>query len=257
MLRSDHATPLTSFECLQLAEQMEETPGTAALIHGLLAGRCTAFVLGTITAWDALVIELSFLPGEPWLTARDADTAWRLLNRLSGWSCVTVEDKLAQPLGQAIKGVDGRPVRYMGDWGFELRQPVTPFADPAVRVLGLDDVEMLHATLDELTDADLALDPHSLRAGCVAGAVVDGQVVSMAVAESAFGRYAELGVHTLTEWRGRGFATAAASLVASNLQRAGRIPVWCTGEDNLTSQRVAQKLGFVECFRRTYVIRGE
>ena len=66
--------------------------------------------------------------------------------------------------------------------------------------------------------------------------------------------HADIGVATLEGWCGRNFASAAAALVAQQVQATGRTPVWSTGEDNLASQRVAQKLGFAEVGRRTYAI---
>lgn len=61
-------------------------------------------------------------------------------------------------------------------------------------------------------------------------------------------------MYTHPDFRGRGLAAAAASIVAMRVQEAGRIPVWGAGEHNALSLRVARKLGFVEVSRRTYVI---
>ena len=57
-----------------------------------------------------------------------------------------------------------------------------------------------------------------------------------------------------SQWREKGFATAAASRVAQEIQAKGKVPAWSCGEDNIASLRVAQKLGFTEVGRRTYVI---
>ena len=54
-------------------------------------------------------------------------------------------------------------------------------------------------------------------------------------------------------WRGMGFATASASIVARRIQDLGRTPVWSAGEDNAASLRIAAKLGFVEVSRRVYL----
>jgi predicted GNAT family acetyltransferase len=61
-------------------------------------------------------------------------------------------------------------------------------------------------------------------------------------------------VYTKEAYRRRGFATAAASLVARRVQEAGQIPVWSAGGHNVASLRVAEKLGFEEVSRRVYVI---
>ncbi|MGH2369534.1 MAG: GNAT family N-acetyltransferase, partial [Chloroflexota bacterium] len=67
-------------------------------------------------------------------------------------------------------------------------------------------------------------------------------------------RHAEIQIYTLEEWRGRGLATAAASLVARRIQESGQTPVWMAGEDNLASRHIAGKLGFTQVARRVYVI---
>ena len=41
----------------------------------------------------------------------------------------------------------------------------------------------------------------------------------------------------------------------AEIQAAGLNPVWSTSEENVPSQRVAAKLGFVEVSRRVYVNR--
>jgi predicted GNAT family acetyltransferase len=66
-------------------------------------------------------------------------------------------------------------------------------------------------------------------------------------------KYADISVVTAAPWRGRGLATASAGLIATGIQRSGRVPVWSTGEHNVASLRVARKLGFEEVGRLTYV----
>jgi predicted GNAT family acetyltransferase len=61
-------------------------------------------------------------------------------------------------------------------------------------------------------------------------------------------------VATLPAYRRRGFATAAAALVATAIQAGGRIPVWSCGETNQASLRVATNLGFEPVLRRVYII---
>jgi predicted GNAT family acetyltransferase len=95
-----------------------------------------------------------------------------------------------------------------------------------------------------------------LQQGLEAGAIVNGALVALADVDSPIGRYAELGVATAEAHRQKGYSTAAASLVIQQVLTQGRTPIWSTGEDNHASQRVAQKLGFVEARRSLYVIRA-
>jgi hypothetical protein len=90
--------------------------------------------------------------------------------------------------------------------------------------------------------------------GIAAGAVVDGGLASLACTTAPTDGHADLGVVTVGPWRGQGLATACAALTAQRVRRAGRLPVWGTGEDNVASLRVARRLGFEKASCRTYVI---
>ena len=52
----------------------------------------------------------------------------------------------------------------------------------------------------------------------------------------------------------RGYATAAACIVASRLQDQGLIPIWSTGVGNPASMAVPAKLGFSEVLPRRFYI---
>jgi predicted GNAT family acetyltransferase len=93
-----------------------------------------------------------------------------------------------------------------------------------------------------------------LTEGIVACAVILGRIIATALTTAFTDRYADVGIYTQEGHRCRGYATAAASLVASRIQQGGRVAVWGTGEHNVASHRVAEKLGFVETSRRRYVI---
>jgi len=66
--------------------------------------------------------------------------------------------------------------------------------------------------------------------------------------------YADIGTFVIENYRNRGFSTASASIVAKRVQESSQTPIWSTGENNFASQKVAQKIGFTEVARRTYVI---
>jgi predicted GNAT family acetyltransferase len=93
-----------------------------------------------------------------------------------------------------------------------------------------------------------------LNQTAAAGAIINNQLVAIAQNYALTEGYGDIGVFTLPDWRGRGFAAAAAAQVARWLQGNGRIPVWSCGESNLASLRVAEKVGFVESGRRVYLI---
>lgn len=93
-----------------------------------------------------------------------------------------------------------------------------------------------------------------LSEGIVAGALIDGQIVAIARTSARSERHGDIGVATLEAWRNHGFATAAAALVARDVQAARQIPVWSAGAHNAASLRVAEKLGFTEVGRHRYVI---
>ena len=69
--------------------------------------------------------------------------------------------------------------------------------------------------------------------------------------------YVDLGVTTHEQYRGKGMGTAAATIVAAEVQKRGKVPVWSTAVDNLPSMQIAQKLGFRETSRRLYLIPVE
>jgi hypothetical protein len=248
-------TLLDASQCHILAEALGENPETALVVHALVRGACRAYLLGTPDCPHAAVIEIDGLLAEPHGLGADAHLLWQLLKQIDGWDCVLVASKVARELGSLIETETGRPVRTYGDVGSVLATPVVFFSHPWVRPLDVRDSELLESAPDELKGEGWA-DPQTLLSkNIVAGAIVDGRLVSRAFACSEIGRYAELSVHTLEGWRGRGLATAAASVVAHRVQNQGRIPVWSTGEDNWASLRIAQKLGFRQTFQRCFVIR--
>lgn len=92
-----------------------------------------------------------------------------------------------------------------------------------------------------------------LGEGVVAYAIVDGDVVTIVYTSAITERHADISVMTLEPWRGRVFATSAASLVAEQVQRVGLVPVWTTTDDDFASIRIAEKFGFAETSRRTII----
>jgi len=83
--------------------------------------------------------------------------------------------------------------------------------------------------------------------GYCVGAFSDGKLVSctdspgMPYLEN---RLQEIGVNTLSPYRGNGYAASVCSIAAKNILSLGRIPLWRHRADNIASGKVAQKIGF-------------
>ena len=205
---------------------------------------------------DAIVIQPNNPPEEPTAFGTNAEAIFRVLRDLPRWTCVNTDTEVARRLGPLMEAQLGRSVRYYGDVYHTLDRAAAPFAHPAVRLLGRDDVGLLATAPLEVQETAMGFGSlgELLDEGVAAGAVVDGGLVALACTTAQTTRHADLGVATSGTWLGRGLATACAALVVAEIQQSGRLPVWSAGEDNSASLRVAEKLGFEEVCRRTYVI---
>ena len=247
-------TKLTSQECLALAEILGDTPITVIPASRLKQGMCDAYVAGTLPDITAALIFDAFCPEEPSGFGTDANALWQLLKATHGWSCINVGTACAEPLGALIEADTNTPVRYYGDVYHALLAPAHSYPNQAVRLLTLEDVERLAQAPAEVQGNGYKTHAAMLTDGIAAGAVVDGNLVAIAHTYAETDLHADIGVSTLEAWRKNGFATAAASLVAQEIQASGKVPAWSCGEDNRASLRVAQKVGFTEVSRRRYVI---
>lgn len=237
-----------------LTAALGDTPHTAIAGHLLRRGLCRAFVMGDPASFRALVVQSADSPDEPCAFGYDPAAVWEVLRTVEGWFCVNVDARVAQPLGALIQRDLGVPVRYYRDLHFTLMQPVAAHPNADVRLMTAGDVPMLEAAPEVMRPSGFGSPSALLQYGFCACAVVDGQVVALAQTYARNGQHADIGVSTLPDYRQRGYATAAAALVAREVQAAGQTPVWSTGEDNTASQRVARKLGFQQIEPRVYVI---
>ena len=238
-----------------LAGALGDTPETVISIHLLARGLAEAYVAGDPTRPDGVILQDGSDPGELMSFGTDTEALWELLRLVEGWWCVSVVESCAEDLGTIIEARTGSRVRYYRDIYHVLRGPVARIHHEAARLLTPDDLELVEAAAVEVRGSGWDSTQEMIEESVVAGAVVKGDLVAIAFTHARSARHADVAINTLMEWRGRGFATAAASLVAQRLQEAGQRPVWSTGEDNLASLRIAQKLGFTPIARRTYVIR--
>jgi RimJ/RimL family protein N-acetyltransferase len=238
----------------RLAEALGDTPETVIPCHQLVRGLARCWVAGTLPDFEAALVQATNAPREPTGFGRSAHALWRLLRDVAGWTCVSVDARLAEPLRRLVEADLGVPARLYGDIHHVLWQSAAVHEHPWVRRLTVEDLPVILAAPPEVQGSNWGSARAMVEDGFVAGALADGELVAIATVGALTAAHADVGVATLEPYRGRGLSTAAASLVARWAQSRGRTPVWSTGEDNAASLRVARKLGFVEVSRREFVI---
>jgi RimJ/RimL family protein N-acetyltransferase len=225
------------------------------MTHALLTGRGRAYVVGDIAHFDAAVVAPDYGADEPQAWGKP-EAIWRIASELTGWTAIEVPSEVAPPLARIIERGMGRSVNLVDDLFFITDTPPPRVEHASVRMLTIDDVDLLASAPPALSGGDVASARRMLSEGFYAAAVVDGRIVGRVEAYARTPRYANLGAIVLPEFRRQGIALAAASLVTRAVLAAGETPVWSTGANNVASQQVATKLGFREVARGTYVVLG-
>ena len=112
---------------------------------------------------------------------------------------------------------------------------------PSANVLLIDDA---NAHLLEVTFPWVLREkPYDL--GPVAATLEQGRGVAICFCSRIPGQATEAGVGTLTEFRGKGYATAAVIAWAAAVRKRGWLPLYSTSWENRASQAVARKLGMM------------
>jgi RimJ/RimL family protein N-acetyltransferase len=237
-------TPLTRAEADRLAETLPVTPFNVIPYAGLQCGLDRVFVSGPRTAPVAIVLEHRGTPGEPEFLGSNPEAGWALLSRIPGWFCLNgTTEELARFPEIFAREVPG-PLHHLGDLFYTLETAPIAHPHPAVRLLGPDDVPLMQRYPPQVWGNSYRTFEELLTKGAAAGAVIDGELVAVALVSAVNPRYADVGVHTREPFRRRGLSAAAASLVAEAVRYRGLVPIWSTGGNNLASQRVAEKVGF-------------
>lgn len=239
-----------------LAQALGDSPATVIPLHQLHTGTGTATCAGPVHDPDAVVIQAN---DEPTAFGRDAVALRAILHTLEDWFCVETAPDLGHALA-ALFAQEGIACRLYGDLYFTLpdspraRLPRPPAPPLETRLLTDADIPAWQAAGPEFNELGFATHAELLEQGCAAGSFADEALVAVAHTSALSPRYADVGVYTAPEHRGRGLATCAAWVVMHHMLDIGRAPLWSTGEDNRASQRVAARLGLRQCLRRVYVI---
>src|SRR5262249_17791900 len=136
---------------------------------------------------------------------QDAESLGLVPRGLEGWSCVSVEDRIARRLGRILEAHLGRPVRYIMDIYHTLERPVVAVSHQWVRSLTAQDLDLLRAAPPDIRGACLGFGTFEglLDAGIVAGAVIAGELVAVASTWAVSERHADLSVVTAGPWQRR------------------------------------------------------
>ena len=248
---------LEQWERDSLADALGDTPETVIPVHFLRRGLADAWVAGTPPRFDGVIVREHWLPHEPWCFGRDPLAVWELLRPLNDWGRQSISPNvpadLACRLATLVSQDADIQLQQYGDVYHTLGGRVNQFTVPEVRELDLEDEGLLAAYRRNPREMGFTTFEDLLTCGAAAGAVVEGRLVALAHTNAMTARYGDIGVATDEPWRGRGFASAAACIVARSIRERGRTPVWSAGEGNTASLRVAAKLGFVEVSRRVYL----
>lgn len=247
-------TPIDANDRDLLATALGDTPESVVPLHLLRRSLCNAYIASRSMRFGA-IIQNQVRPGDVFAMGDSAELIWELLGEIDGWRRISAQPGVAGELGAIIERETGNPVGYVDAVYKTLRKPAPVFHDSIVRELTLKDLPLLESAAPEVRGHGFGDVTKLLDEGIVACAIVDGEIVTCACTEAVTERHADIRVSTLEPWRGRAFATAAASVVARLVQDAGRVPVWNAKHDDYSSLRIADKLGFEEVSRRTLIDR--
>ncbi len=239
----------------QVAEALGDSPETAIPVHLLRQGGGQVHLVGELPNFEALIIEDYSVGPELMAFGRDISGFWALLQELHGWDAVNVPYEVARPLASVICNEMGLPNHFVDDVYHLPGGPIPTVPNPDVRLLTYDDIPLLEASPDDIRDSfdddlEAVMDEE-----IIAGAVLpEAGVVAIAATYGFTEKYVDVAVSTIAPYRCRGYARAAASLVGSETQRAGNIPIWSCAPTNIGSLQVAYKLGFREVSRRVNIV---
>lgn len=136
-------------------------------------------------------------------------------------------------------------------WPGDMALPAAPPAEQA-RLLDAGAIRALGHVPADLRDELLIASEYSP----VAAALADGRPVAFCCASAITETLWDIGIDTLSGYRRRGLAQAAARLMMATLGARGQWPVWGAEDDNAPSLALARRMGFVAAERLTVFARS-
>ena len=114
---------------------------------------------------------------------------------------------------------------------------------PATFAQAGDAVEVTEANIEVVRETHPWLFREIATWGPCFVALRDGVVASICHSSRIGTRVLEAGVFTLPEHRGRGYAVAVTAAWGAAVRASGRVPIYSTAWENLSSQSVARRVG--------------
>jgi RimJ/RimL family protein N-acetyltransferase len=231
-----------------LAASLGDSPETVIAHHLLTSRTCNCWCVGDIRQPRAVIIQAHQFLAEPIVFGHSPEDIARIMPYVQGWETFSVPTHLANTLERTVTTLAGTgALNTLEDVYHVLDGPV-PAMDlrEDVRLLTDDDM-LLTAGMDQL-------EQNSAYKPIVAAGIVEGEIVSLAHTFAWSPLYVDIGVTTHEEFRNQGYATTAAAIVAGEVRKRGRTPVWSCGIHNEPSLRIVEKLGMRETSRRIYLI---
>lgn len=241
---------LAKEEMPRLAAALGDSPETVISWDILTSGTGRAWVAGDIDHPRAAVIQADAMPGEPVAFGTDADAIAQIAPMVGDgqWSAFQVPTELARQLERPLANVAGTlSITTLEDVYHVLDRPLAPiWRKPNVRLLTRDDADLI--------GVEEAFEPGEHGEMIAAAAIANDEIVSLAHTFAWSPKHADIGVSTHEDYRGLGYATSAAALVAEEIVRRGHLPVWSCGAHNEPSMAIARRLGFRETSRKLYIV---
>ncbi len=245
---------LSAVEARQVADALGDSPEAALPVHLLRLGGGQVYMAGELPNFEAVVIEDYSVGPELMAYGSDVHAFLAILKDIPEWDAINLPHEIGAPLSALVCEELGLANHLVDDIYQVPAGPIAVVFHSEVRMLTRDDIPLLEATPDDIRDSfDDDLE-EVLEQELIAGAVLPGQIVAIASTYGFCEPFVDVAISTLADFRCRGYARAAASLVGSKTQEAGHTPIWSCAPTNLSSLAVAAKLGFREVSRRVNVV---